>query len=457
MLSNNGIRKNKIEALSTSIANHLSEVNIDNLIVELFVRSENPYTWELIKKFEGIILDIKLNPGEAVENVYNFLESTTEFITKNKLEREFLDFYYLVYTNQYVKKTNPYIFSAYLSIIFEQANWLCPEDRKLVGMKTDGTLITIEDVYPNVETATVEFYKKITSKKANINDFKVLNQIYKKYGYNVNTPDDLNKLSNNEQTVSHEFTSLMSIIDENLLDMLPIPYHEPFSNYFIPIRKWFDTSKYIEHLSSRTYILPHKGVLCRFKNAGGIREITFKEKLLDDKIIMVYKAKMQDSKYISGYYDTALEFFNDVWKNSGAWQNKINTMERSKTLENFILEVYAHLTTDMKVERKKNSGILIVDDIENPGFYFQNQPVMQVFKLNSNNRVDGGKDVVIKPYNKSEYIQAKKFIQPLIRKLPTGAKASDEAKSLARSMGYELKDGETFVRQFTKNVNIKKD
>ena len=47
-------------------------------------------------------------------------------------------------------------------------------------------------------------------------------------------------------------------------------------------------------------------------------------------------------------------------------------------------------------------------------------------------------------------------INYFIRKLPEGATASDEARELAQKYGFELSDGETFVRKFKKTIYKKK-
>lgn len=451
------IRKNKLMALTSAVCNFLENVDIDDIIDQLFIKSENPLTWELIKKFEGIVLNCKLHPDRAIKDVEQFLISNTEFIKKNNLYRDFLDFYYLVYTNSHSKGIDSLIFPAYLSIVLEQANYLAEEGKMLVGLNTDGTPITLPDTYPNLEKAVIEFYSKIKSNKASAKQFTTLCRIYKKYGYEINNQNDISLLNNNEQAISNEFQSLMPIIDEDCLDMLPIPYYEPYPVFIMPIRQWFDTDMYKGHLSERKFILPSKGVTCVFKNAGNIQEITFKEKCLEDKIIMLYKIKMDNGKYVSGFYDTKLEFFNDIWKGSGRWQTEFNTVRISNMFENFILEVYAHLTTGMEVTRKKNAGLLTVDDLNNAGFYFDTQPVMQVFKLHSKTEKGTGSKVIERrPFSKSEYITIEKNIQPIKRKLPEGAKASEEAVKLAQSMGYVLEKGETFVKPFTKSVRVTK-
>ena len=53
---------------------------------------------------------------------------------------------------------------------------------------------------------------------------------------------------------------------------------------------------------------------------------------------------------------------------------------------------------------------------------------------------------------RGEYETAETSIQGYIRKLPAGQKASQEAKELAESLGYDLEPNETYVRPFIRQV-----
>lgn len=63
-----------------------------------------------------------------------------------------------------------------------------------------------------------------------------------------------------------------------------------------------------------------------------------------------------------------------------------------------------------------------------------------------------GKARDLEHYNKEE-----RQINVIIRNLPDGRQASDEAKELAAQYGYELGPNQTFVRPFIKNVFVKKN
>ena len=54
--------------------------------------------------------------------------------------------------------------------------------------------------------------------------------------------------------------------------------------------------------------------------------------------------------------------------------------------------------------------------------------------------------------NKENLEVGEASIQGYIRKLPAGHKASEEARELAESLGYDLEANETYVRPFIKQV-----
>ncbi|MDU1687918.1 MAG: hypothetical protein E6843_14465, partial [Clostridium perfringens] len=120
------------------------------------------------------------------------------------------------------------------------------------------------------------------------------------------------------------------------------------------------------------------------------------------------------------------EFFFSVWR--GSLEGEIC----HKMIENFVLEAYLRVTTN-RIDNEEDLGYY-----NNFNFYYKyDDELSQVSK---------------KKYRKGEYFKEITKIKPYIRKLPQGAKASDEARELALKYGYLLEDGETFVNEFKKNL-----
>ena len=152
------------------------------------------------------------------------------------------------------------------------------------------------------------------------------------------------------------------------------------------------------------------------------------------------------------FYDISIKQFFSIWKETD--EGKIYHYQ----VENFILEVYCHLTSDIGYDRKKNSKLKVVNDINSVEDYYEQQPIAQFVYNNNENVSNKSKTPFKRSYDKSQYIEISKFINPFIRKLPLGWKASEQAIKIAEKYGYDLKENETFVKPFEKKViHIKKD
>ena len=99
-------------------------------------------------------------------------------------------------------------------------------------------------------------------------------------------------------------------------------------------------------------------------------------------------------------------------------------------------------------------ALKIVDDIEKESFFYPNQPVVQFMYREKKLQIFNKKGQGFRNYDKEKYKEETITISPYIRKLPEGATASEEAIQRAKEFGYELSEGETFVRPFTRKTFI---
>ena len=243
---------------------------------------------------------------------------------------------------------------------------------------------------------------------------------------------------------------MSNFINEGTLDILPKSYYMP--SYGITVlRKWKNTDFYRQLLKKRRYVLPQEGVIGKYHNAGDIFSILFKEVFIDDRIYLLYQICNLFGNGFYGVYDTKTDFFYSVYKDT------TGEAVYHRFIENFILENYCHLTTDMEIDRKRNMGLKVVDNIDAIDFNYPNQPVVQFVyneKAEFEEKKIGKKN---REFDKKKYKEETIQISPYIRKLPEGMEASDEAKKRARELGYELREGETFVRSFERKNFVLKD
>jgi hypothetical protein len=254
-----------------------------------------------------------------------------------------------------------------------------------------------------------------------------------------------------EEMIVNMLFQMTYFIDEQTENMFPYPYHPvAFGGGGLP-REWKPTSFYLEQLKTRSYFLPPKGVLARFKNADNITSILFREKFISDKIFLLFKVQFVDSGgYISGFFDTQEQICHTVWLHAHGG------FLYHPPLENFILENYYHLTCDAVVDIKKAYALNIVDNLDKPVPLKPDQPIVQYLSLSGPVRSSDKKQSYV-PYDKSKYTTKLAEVLPYIRKLPAGAKASPEAIQRAKELGYSIGPGETFVRPHKKKVFRKKE
>ena len=119
---------------------------------------------------------------------------------------------------------------AYNNLLMQQAKYLAPKDRVVFGVTTDGKLLIARELYPKFDWPVHE----LTTKYGDRLNFDWIKRYYKKYGYDVQTPDDMAVNFFNEQIIINMLFQLVYYIDETNQDMLPEPYLLPAKGIQIP-------------------------------------------------------------------------------------------------------------------------------------------------------------------------------------------------------------------------------
>ncbi|MGU8718766.1 hypothetical protein ACV3RR_04790 [Clostridium perfringens] len=428
-----------LKSISSLLTQKLYSIDVDEILITLYLNPDKEIK-HIVNYFEKIIIIAKSYP-EKLDS------ALIEFIAKMKLEfknnpsalKQYYKFLYksINYLNgTYVKITDCY-FSLAIEVLSQLSN-----NGDIISAFNNDKPIFLPEVYPGLF--------KIVNQYTNENLLKDnLLKIGRKYGYNrFNIPDLLER----DRILSNQRYIMAGVLDESDLDLYPNRDEIQITNIKPDTRVWMNTEYYVELLKKRNYKLPKDGVLCRFNNFGCIKSIFFKEKMFFDKIVLIFQiTNLNDEKSI-GLYIPIDDIYIDIYI-SHSNTNPYN-------YKNSVLEVYTHLTTNIEITNKKMSAIHISDSLTDiKGSYYLNQPIMQVLKPIKEDNItyvykDNNKRK-FKVYDKSNYIEIIKDIAPFIRKLPEGFTASEEAKLNALKYGYELKDGETFVKPFEKKVKEK--
>ena len=138
---------------------------------------------------------------------------------------------------------------------------------------------------------------------------------------------------------------------------------------------------------------------------------------------------------ICGVYETRDGFFYGIFKASEAH----GYLE--ERMESMILYLYATQVLGGEYQLSDINRYVMIEGCD---------------KLSATGYGQGGKLRNVydgAPYARNgDYETTEASIQGYIRKLPAGQKASDEARSLAESLGYDLEPNETYVRPFIRQV-----
>lgn len=438
------IQRKRTEGTILSILIKLKGIPTDELIADLFLHTEDEFATELVKKFEGILIKASMDLNYLNENLHDFYIETAKYLKENKMYNNFSKFAYFIYSNLSNNNVNLKILSAYQNLLLQQFCYLTPPGKIAYGITTDGKLMITDEIYPFLDYPIYEIEEK------NIKNPNEIKKIFKSYGYSIETLMDYEKIFLNEQIVTNMIIEMTNFINEDTSDIVPDRFIIA-SKGISTIRKWKDTSFYKDLIKRRKYILPSSGVLGIYNNAGNIHSILLKEYFMDNQIYLLYKIINKDDEGFYGVYDIKNDFFYSLYKDSTG-EEKYHSF-----IENFILENYCHLTTDIEIDKKRNMALQIVDNIEDNNFHYPYQPIVQ-FVYKDNKNYSSNKDAkTLKNYDKKKYKEETITINPYIRRLPDGAIASDEAIERAKDFGYELAKGETFVRPFKRKTYRLKD
>ena len=426
MVSPLDVKKFKAKSTANAVINSLQGIEVDDIITELFIKGESKESEELIKLFEKQLIFSKINEPEFKGNLYKFFKKTALHIAKENLIKDFFRFAYKMYINLECKEVNKGIVNAYLSLIMEQASYLEGQFKTICGITECGIPIECDEIYRKFEYPIIEVMNNKNRPTNTKSLFSLVQKKYKLLGYDISNQEEYSMYVANQQLITNMLFHMAYLIDEHHVDIVPEPHYLPCAGFEGNIRAINDTAYYKEALMTRKYMLPQNGLVCEVQEIEAIEEILLMERFLDNGVVMLYKLKMSNGGYTSGFYDINNKLFFSVWRSS------INGQRYHKMIENFVLETYTRATTN---------SINTNDDLgyENSfKFYY---------------KFDEEQSSSKHKYRKGEYIQEVATIKPYIRKLPIGAKASDEAKELASRYGYILEDGETFVSEFKKNIN----
>lgn len=441
------IKKARTFGTANIINDRTKHIDVDSFLTDIFIWTDNPVAQKLIKLYESQLIISCLRPEEFTKGLHDFYLTTADYITKNNLQKEFLSFTYFVLSNIKMKQNKKILDTlyAYYDLIFQQFNYFVEHPNVVYGLDSNGNWLTTSEPYPNIDIAFEE-----ASKNPKTFTFKKFKKALAKYGYKVNSLIDFEYLRANDQLLTNMFLTTANFMNEYTSEILPDELY-PVATGFNSPKRAMPTDYYKSLLKEKRYFLPSAGIKGVYQRALDIKEIYFQEIFAENRIILLYQVTAKDGKGFYGFYDNKLELFFSPWADANR-----NAKLMHNYLENFILESYCYLTTDIdKRENEEGFKKRLVVEYDNVNYIDKTLPSVKFMYDTNTQESKNNKKHNLKTFEKRKYETETRYIRPMIRKLPPGAVASEEALQLAKEYNYVIKEGETFVRPFEKRVYVK--
>lgn len=444
------LRKMRTKATAEAIIEKTKNIDPDSLLSDIFVWTDKPITQKMIKLYESQIGLARFRPIDFVMGLESFYQNTAKFITDNKLEKEFLSFCYFVYSSISLKeKATEASLYCYLDLLMQQFDYFISHPNIIYGLDTQNHWMIRPEPFPNIDIALYE-----TPNHTPVTSLEMALSSLRQYGYNAYSVHDIDRLRANDELITNMLLTISPFISEYTKDIIPDNYYLVAHGFSMP-RRVNPTKVYKELLHEKRYFLPRKGVKGIYYNSLEIAEIAFQEIFAENRIILLYKVTDKHGRGFCGFYDNKLEFFFSPWRDSDGGKMFHND------IENFILESYCYLTTDIEEKENElnlNKRLYIIKKDEAEAV--SSLPTVKFLYEKEQDGHDTQKDtgqVEFRIFDKKKYKEIKMQFGGRPRKLPAGAHASEEALRLAKEYNYVIKPGETFVRPFERRVYVKKD
>lgn len=435
------------------ILGNIMDIPFENLIFDIYSFCKDPQFVEIIKMFDAELELAGADPEKFIFHLNSFYNDVSNKIKKENKYHEFAEFIGMVVRLQQENKKGlgREVIDAYLCIVLQTLEYLREDKFDLstcaYGVSLDGNLLMGPYPLAFSDLPVIEYKEAIRNGKKfkNFDDQQqfMLN-LYKKRGININGMDDLIRLNQTQKIHSVTTIALFPFINEFTFDIVPLQfynsYEAPLSNLLCPD---FDIESMKTSLCHRNRTLPSNGTVFEITDLSGeLSGALLKEIVYHDTVYMLYRLDT-DKGSLSGYYDTKDMFLFSVTEDA-------RPLTSFNNLSALILSMYAtQVLNDFSIDEINKmflqNGFFLVFRAFGKGGVLENKYHPSEKPQNKTSR------------NPDAYNKEDRYINVIIRKLPAGKQASEEAKQLAVQYGYELEPGQTFVRPFIRQVFVKKD
>ena len=429
--------------LSTAveILEWIQDMPFKKLSMSLYFYCQDVGMKEFTRAYETQLELAGANPEKFAMGLHRFYNEMAHKIQKENQYDLFFEFYYrcvrLRIRNE-DEKIDATVSTAYQNLLIQQLEYLRPNKfdfRTFVaGRKTTGEILVREDPFPTFDLPIYELRSAFEQGKKFENAEEHLYEMYRKAGYEIYNADDQMRIVAQDKIHTTTCCTLLPFINEYTFDILPQTIYNVNSDIIHEILTWVDLDTIKADLKHRKRTLPTNGVRITFSGTEIISEILFKEILWDNSFYMLYRISTSNGD-LSGVFETRDSFFYSIF------QTSVGHEYLTAGVESLVLFCYATQVLGGEYNLEKINRFISVqgcDRLTATG-YGQGGRLRNVY--------DG-----VQPKREGDYVAGETSIQGYIRKLPAGQKASQEAKELAESLGYDLESNETYVRPFIRQV-----
>ena len=424
------IRKRVVNT-ATEVIRKINNLEFSDLATEIYLICDEVGYKFFSSKYRNVIEFAKLHPEKLFDQLYKYLREIAREIKKENLLQEFFMFMSVLSEATRISKEHREIFLAYLDLLSEQTEFLRPNvfnyNQLIVGITTEGDVLTINDPFPNLDLPVYELSK---SRKKGTEAVAVMEKACRKYGYSF---DDYEEVHATSGCYSNNINFLIPYINEFTYDMLPEkPYSPDMRIQSVGINK---PISFGEMLKARKRTLPANGLLIKFENSIFFERAFLKEVYYNNSIHLLCKFSTTNGD-ITVRYNTANETFFSPFDWIGGYAEELhNTL---KQIALWLYTAYVSPNEEQCILPTEEAYHSFTDDTQaKVTFSSIGGKARTTLSKSSNKHLD---------YEK--YEQKSVSIAGYIRKLPEGQKASEEKQLIAKSLGLSLNDDETYVEPF---------
>lgn len=355
-----------------------------------------------------------------------------------------------------------------LDMFMQMTEYIRPDrydlNQNIIGITTTGELMLRRDPYPMTDYIVYLIDGKLMNMKSPsaLDILTIIQTEFKKHGFeNINSFEDIDVLMADNTLYANMIFSMVRFSNEYTVDMLPdMPYSfmHGKNKILFPFldNRIRDADMLKKQLHKRRRTLPSNGIIIEFPDENIIfQSLKLKETYKDDSIILLFKFTAKDGKNLCGYYNTKNEWFwsplREATLRIDSERFDLSSME--KVLMDLILWIYVAYVCD-------DDAILPTQESFQTMFRLSNEsPIHAAFygiggKPQKYYDADTREERIY-PFDKSKYEEGERSISGFVRQLPPGHHASEKAKLLAESLGFSLKNNETYVQPFIRRQWLK--